>query len=98
MNSEFSRFKNSGLLIYHGRDLFYLFSDSQNTPTSLSLDDALADGYLVIVCLDKPGQYSLTIANEHYVGAFDGLALILFDWAKSEGYKWESKSANTCEV
>jgi hypothetical protein len=88
MFAEFSRFKASKKLIHDGADLFYVFPDHKTKGLPSSLDDALDQGFLVITCTDKPGQYYLNIANEQYTGDFNGLALILFDWAHSEGYHW----------
>jgi hypothetical protein len=88
MFSEFSRFKASKKLIHDGQDLFYVFPDKLTEGLPATLEDAFDHGFLVIACTDKPGQYSLNIANENYTGDFNGLALILFDWAHSEGYQW----------
>jgi hypothetical protein len=88
MVSEFSRFKASKKLISSGPDLFYVFPDKSADSLPDTLEDAFDQGFLVITCTDKPGQYGLTIANENYLGGFEGLALILFDWAHSEGYQW----------
>jgi hypothetical protein len=87
MFAEFSRFKASKKLIHDGSDLFYVFPDRLTKGLPSSLEDAFDQGFLVITCLDN-GQYYLNIANEQYTGAFEGLALILFDWALSEGYHW----------
>jgi hypothetical protein len=89
MSSEFSRFKASKKLISSGPDLFYVFPDKLADSLPIwSLEDAFDRGFLVITCTNKPGQYGLTIANENYLGGFEGLALILFDWAHGEGYRW----------
>lgn len=53
-----------------------------------NLDDAFGCGFLVIECLSG-GNYSLSIANENYTGAFHGLCVILYDWAMGENYVWE---------
>ena len=87
MFAEFSRFKASKKLIHDGSDLFYVFPDRLTKGLPSSLGDAFDQGFLVITCLDN-GQYYLNIANEQYTGDFNGLALILFDWAHSEGYQW----------
>ena len=87
MFAEFFRFKASKKLIHDGSALFYVFPDRLTKGLPSSLEDAFDQGFLVITCLDN-GQYYLNIANEQYTGAFEGLALILFDWALSEGYHW----------
>lgn len=88
MFSEFCRFKASKKLIHDGPNLFYVFPDKLTQGLPTTLEDALDQSFLVITCTDRPGQYSLNIANENYTGHFNGLALILFDWAHSEGYQW----------
>jgi hypothetical protein len=85
--SEFAKFKESKQLIVNGPELFYVFPDRLTKDLPSSLDDAFDQGFLVIACLNN-GQYYLNIANEQYTGAFEGLALILFDWAHAEGYHW----------
>ena len=80
-------FKASKKLISDGPNLFYVFPDISTVGLPITLEQAFDEGYLVITCLDV-GRYNLQIANEQYTGAFDGLALILFDWASSDGYKW----------
>ena len=85
--SNLASFKASKKLISDGPNLFYVFPDISTVGLPTTLEQAFDEGYLVITCVDV-GRYSLQIANEQYVGAFDGLALILFDWASSEGYIW----------
>jgi phosphoglycolate phosphatase-like HAD superfamily hydrolase len=86
--SNLASFKASKKLISDGPNLFYVFPDKLTEGLPTTLEDAFNQGFLVIVCTNKPGQYSLNIANENYTGDFNGLALILFDWASSEGYQW----------
>jgi hypothetical protein len=87
-SAQFTRFKQSKKLITSGPDLFYVFPDKFTNGLPTSLSDAFDQGFLVITCTDKPGQYYLNIANEEYTGDFEGLALILFHWAIGEGYQW----------
>jgi hypothetical protein len=85
--SSLASFKASKKLISNGAELFYVFPDLSTVGLPTTLEQAFDEGHLVITCLDV-GRYGLQIASEQYAGAFDGLALILFDWASSEGYKW----------
>lgn len=87
LSAEFAKFKKSKKLIANGPELFYVFPDHKTKGLPSSLDDAFDQGFLVIACLNN-GQYYLNIANEQYTGDFEGLALILFDWAHGEGYQW----------
>lgn len=87
LSAEFAKFKESKKLISNGAELFYAFPDRLTTNLPSTLDDAFDQGFLVITCLNN-GQYYLNIANEQYTGDFEGLALILFDWAHGEGYNW----------
>jgi hypothetical protein len=82
---NFVSFKESKKLILDGANLFYVFPEVSTVGLPTTLEQAFDEGYLVITCLDA-GRYCLEIANESYIGAFEGLALILFDWANSEGY------------
>jgi hypothetical protein len=92
LSTEFAKFKESKKLIANGPELFYVFPDRLTTSLPSSLEDVFDQGFLVITCLDN-GQYYLNIANEQYTGDFEGLALILFDWAHGEGYNWGSVEA-----
>jgi hypothetical protein len=92
LSAEFAKFKESKKLIANGPELFYVFPDRLTNGLPSTLEEAYDDGHLVITCLDN-GQYYLNIANEQYTGGFEGLALILFDWAHAEGYYWGSVCA-----
>jgi hypothetical protein len=85
--SDLASFKASKKLISNGTELFYVFPDLSTVGLPTTLEQAFDEGYLVITCLEV-GRYGLQIASEQYIGDFEGLALILFDWANSEGYKW----------
>jgi hypothetical protein len=92
LSAEFAKFQESKKLIANGPELFYVFPDRLTKGLPSSLDDAFDQGFLVITCLNN-GQYYLNIANEQYTGDFEGLALILFNWAHGEGYNWGSVEA-----
>jgi hypothetical protein len=85
--SDLASFKASKKLISNGAELFYVFPDLSTVGLPTTLEQAFDEGYLVITC-SNVGKYGLQIASEQYVGDFEGLALILFDWANSEGYRW----------
>lgn len=76
---------------YETEDVFYVFPDElqKSLPLPQSLDDAYGNGFLTISLEDSRfAIWYLQIQNQEYSGSLSDMQKILYDWASTEGYRW----------
>lgn len=72
-------------------DVFYVYPDKLQKDQELpqTLDDAYGNGFLTISLYDdKFATWYLNIGNQEYTGKLHEMQIILYDWAKDEGYQF----------
>jgi hypothetical protein len=72
-------------------DVFYVYPDKmqRDQPLPETLDDAYGNGFLTISLWDsKFATWYLNIANGEYAGPLHEMQMILYKWAKDEGYQF----------